>query len=84
MNVVETISAYKLHTQAQQDVKDGEYGSATRKLQAAATRLLNMGETELAEIMHNQAQALDQGTEPEANVTKKLRYETRKLTQKLG
>jgi Ca-activated chloride channel family protein len=83
MNIVERVSAFKLHHNAMQDVQAGQLGSATRKLQAAATRLLDMGEAELAQLIQDQAQTLAQGQSPDSDAAKKARYGTRKLTQKL-
>ncbi len=83
MNLVETVSAFKLQTRALQEAERGDVVSATRKLQAAATRLLDMGEDELAAAMQSQAEQLAQQGQLDVRATKKLRYETRKLTQKL-
>lgn len=83
MNFVERATAFKLQTRALQDAAAGDMSSATKKLQAAATRLLDMGEVEMARAVQEQANALDQSSQLDANATKKLRYETRKLTQKL-
>jgi Ca-activated chloride channel family protein len=83
MHVVEAVSAYKLQQRAQHDLEAGDVPSATRRLRAAATRLLDMGEGELAMEMEQQAAELEQGSQANPQRTKKLRYETRKLTQKL-
>ena len=83
MRVVEALSAYKLQRRAQADLEAGDVASATRKLRAAATRLLDMGEEELAAEAQRQASELEQHGQPDPRLTKKLRYETRKLTQNL-
>ncbi len=83
MNLVETVSAFKLGTRALQEVEAGDITGATRKLQAAATRLLDMGEDDLAAALQAQAQHLAQQGQLDPHATKKLRYETRRLTQKL-
>jgi len=49
MTVVERVSAHTLQTRALQDAEAGNVTGATMKLQAAYTRLLNMGEDDLAE-----------------------------------
>src|SRR5581483_7638296 len=54
MNLAEKLSAFKLQTRALEDAARGDLVGATRKLQAAATRLVNMGEAELAEQMLNE------------------------------
>ena len=83
MNVVEALSAYKLQRRAQADLEAGNVAGATRKLRAAATRLLDMGEEALATEVQRQVEALEQHGQADAQRTKKLRYETRKLTQRL-
>ena len=84
MNVIEKVTAHKLQTQALDEVAAGNVVRATRKLRAAATRLLELGEDELAQTARDEAERLEQGEGLSARGTKKLRYETRKLTQKLG
>ena len=83
MNLVEKVTAFKLQTRALDEAKAGNIAGATQKLRAAATRLLEMGEAELAAAAEEEARRLEQGQEMSAAGTKKLRYETRKLTQKL-
>ena len=83
MNLVEKVTAFKLQTRALQDVQAGNTAGATQKLRAAATRLLDMGETDLAAAAEAEAQRLEQGQGMSAAGTKKLQYQTRKLTQKL-
>ncbi len=82
MGVVQALSAYKLQRRAQADLEAGDVASATRKLRAAATRLLDMGKEELAAKTELQAAELEQYGQADPRLTKKLRYETRKLTQK--
>jgi hypothetical protein len=84
MNVVEALSAYKLQRRAQTDLEAGDVAGATRKLRAAATRLLDMGEETLAAEMERQAEELEQHGQADPQRTKRLRYETRKLTQRLA
>jgi Ca-activated chloride channel homolog len=83
MNIVERAVTFRLQTRALEDAAVGDMVGATRKLQAAATRLLNMGETELAQTAQQQAVALNQQMQLDTQATKRLRYDTRKLTQKL-
>ena len=83
MNLVEKVTAFKLQTRALQDAQAGNTAGATQKLRAAATRLLDMGETDLAAAAEAEAQRLEQGQGMSAAGTKKLQYQTRKLTQKL-
>lgn len=84
MNIVEKVTAFKLQTRALEDAKMGNVAGASQKLRAAATRLLEMGETDLAESALEEADNLEQSGQMTARGTKKLRYETRKLTQRLS
>ena len=83
MSLVEKVTAFKLQTRALDEAKAGNIAGATQKLRAAATRLLEMGEAELATAAEEEAKRLEQGQAMSAAGTKKLQYETRKLTQKL-
>jgi Ca-activated chloride channel family protein len=84
MNLVEKITAFKLQTRALEDAKMGNVEGASQKLRAAATRLLDLGEDELAQSALEEADNLDKTGQMSAKGTKKLRYETRKLTQRLN
>ena len=83
MNVAERVSAYDLQTRAMEQAASGDIAGATRKLRAAATRLLNLDEKELAETALEEALNLSKQGSMSSSGTKKLRYETRKLTRKL-
>ena len=84
MNIVEKVTAFKLQTRALEEAKMGNVAGASQKLRAAATRLLEMGETELAESALEEAENLEKSGQMSSHGTKKLRYETRKLTQRLS
>jgi Ca-activated chloride channel family protein len=83
MNLVEKVTAFKLQTRALAEAEAGNVSGATQKLRAAATRLLDLGELDLAEKARQQAEQLDQGSGLSAETQKELRYATRRLTQKL-
>jgi Ca-activated chloride channel family protein len=83
MSLVEKVTAFKLQTRALEEAKAGNIPGATQKLRAAATRLLDMGEGDLAAAAEEEAKRLEQGQEMSAAGTKKLQYGTRKLTQRL-
>jgi len=83
MNIVEKVTAHKLQTRALEEAEAGNIARATQKLRAAATRLLELGEEELAQTALDEAERLEHGESLSARGTKTLRYETRKLTQKL-
>jgi hypothetical protein len=80
ISVVERVSAHTLQTRALQDAQAGNVTRATAKLQAARTRLLAMGESELAETTRQEIENLQRAGQVSAAGTKKLRYETRRLT----
>ena len=84
MNIVEKVTAFKLQTRALEEAKMGNVAGASQKLRAAATRLLEMGEDELAQSAIEEAENLEKSGKMSARGTKKLRYETRKLTQRLS
>jgi len=77
------VTAHKLQTRALSEAEAGNVVGATQKLRAAATRLLELGEEDLAQTALEEAERLEKGEGLSAGGTKKLRYETRKLTQKL-
>jgi Ca-activated chloride channel family protein len=83
MSLVEKVTAFKLQTRALEDARAGNIAGATQKLRAAATRLLDMGEADLAAAAEEEARRLEQGQGMSAAGTKKLEYGTRKLTQRL-
>jgi Ca-activated chloride channel family protein len=79
MNIVEKATTFKLQTRALEASMLGDVANATRNLRAAATRLLNMGETQLAEATEQEAQALESAGRMTPAGTKKLAFDTRKL-----
>lgn len=76
---MEIVTAAELQTRALRDLQAGQIGSATKKLEAAATRLLNLGEQEKARETIKLAQSLQQGEQISPEQTKRLRYQTRRL-----
>jgi len=83
LNIVEKVTTHKLQTRALDEAAVGNIVGATQKLRAAATRLLAMGENDLAQTALGEAERLEKGQGLSPKGTKKLRAETRKLTQKL-
>jgi Ca-activated chloride channel family protein len=80
MNSVEKATTFKLQTRALQASMAGDVTGATRNLRAAATRLLNLGETELAEAAEKEAQRIETEGQVSTAATKKLTFDTRKLS----
>lgn len=83
MNIVEKVTAFKLQTRALEEAEVGNVSLATQKLRSAATRLLDLGELDLAAKAQQHADELEQGAQLSAETQKELRYATRRLTQNL-
>lgn len=80
MNLVERVTAFKLQTRALDEAAAGNLAGATQKLRSAATRLLDLGELELAETMQRAATTMESGGGPSAADQKQITYSTRRLT----
>ncbi|MDH4164345.1 MAG: VWA domain-containing protein [Nitrospirota bacterium] len=83
MNLVEKVSAFKLQTRALTEVMTGNIDGATKKLQSAATVLLDLGEDELAAAAETEIRSLKKTGALTTAGAKKLEYGTRKLTQQM-
>jgi Ca-activated chloride channel family protein len=59
MNIIERVVAHKLQTQALDEAAAGEAVKATQRLRAAATRLLELGEVDMAEQATEQASKIE-------------------------
>ncbi len=80
MNLVERVTAFKLQTRALDEAALGNVAGATQKLRSAATRLLDLGELELANTMNRAAETMDSGGGPSAADQKQMKYATKRLT----
>lgn len=76
---MEAVTAADLQTRALRELQAGQVLSATKKLEAAATRLLNLGERDKAQQTIELAKRLQQGEQVTPEQTKRLRYQTRRL-----
>ncbi len=81
MNIVEKVTAFKLQTRALDDIESGNISGATQKLQGAVTRLLNSGETELAQTVQQEATNLQQGGQLSSEGAKTIRFGSRKTVR---
>jgi Ca-activated chloride channel family protein len=79
MSVIQKVSAFKLQTQAMEEVSRGNIAGATKRLRAAGERLVEMGEDDLGQTMLVEAELMEKEGQMSAEGTKKLRYGTRKL-----
>jgi Ca-activated chloride channel family protein len=59
----------------------GDAARATQRLRAAATRLLDLGELEMAQQARQQAEQLEQSGQLDLAATQKMRYATKRLTE---
>ncbi len=81
MNIVEKVTAFKLQTRALDDIEAGNIAGATQKLQGAVTRLLNSGETELAQTVQQEASNLEQQGQLSSEGAKTIRFGSRKTVR---
>jgi Ca-activated chloride channel family protein len=81
LNLAERVMAHKLQTQALDEAAAGQVQRATVRLRAAATRLLDLGEAELAQQSMQQADLLEQSGTMDPAAAQQLRYATKRLTE---
>jgi len=81
MNMIERVVAHRLQTQALDEVAAGDAQRATQRLRAAATRLLELGEDEMAQQASEQAEKIEQGGQMDPAAAQKMRYETKRLSE---
>jgi Ca-activated chloride channel family protein len=80
MNLIERVTAHRLQTQALDEAAAGNTAKATQRLRAAATRLLELGEMEMAQQADRQARQLEQEGQIDLAAAQKMRYATKRLT----
>jgi Ca-activated chloride channel family protein len=81
MNLIERVIAHKLQIQALDEAAAGDSSRATQRLRAAATRLLELGEVEMAQQTSQQAEQLEQTGQMDLAAAQKMRYATKRLTE---
>ena len=81
MNLIERVVAHRLQTQALDDAAAGQPQRATQRLRAAATRLLELGETDLARQAEGQIQQIERTGQADPAAAQKLRYATQRLAE---
>ncbi len=79
MAAIQKVSAYKLHTQALEDARQGNVAGATRRLRSAGERLIELGQDQLGQTMLDEAQRMETEGKMSSEGTKRLRYGTRRL-----
>lgn len=81
MNVIEKVQAFKLQTQALEEVDSGNVQAATQKLRQAVTILLSQGETGLASQMQDEAARLEESGELSSEGKKTIKLTSRKTVR---
>jgi Ca-activated chloride channel family protein len=81
---LEKVTALRLQEAAWQDVRRGNVDQATRRLEAAATRLVKMGEEDLARAVEAEAQRLQHTGRTSLIGKKEIRYGTQRLGRQSG
>lgn len=78
--ILDRVAAFRMQTQALDAAAQGDAAGATRQLAAAVTRLIELGEHDLAARTAATAEHLEATGNIEAADAKALRYATRRLT----
>lgn len=74
------LAIFKMQEKAMQDLEAGKLADATQRLETMATRLLNLGETDLARAALLEAGRLSRTGDLSSEGRKKIRYGTRSLS----
>ncbi len=74
------LAIFKMQEKTMQDLESGQVSTAARRLETMATRLLNLGETELARAALLEAGRLARTGGISADGQKKIKYGTRSLS----
>lgn len=74
------LAIFKMQEKAMTDLEEGRISAATQRLETMATRLLNLGETDLARAALLEAGRLARTGDLSAEGRKKIRYGTRALS----
>jgi len=82
MDVVNKVSAFKFGNFALENAENADQAAAVKRLRLAGERLIEVGETDLAAQMKIMADRLQKRGQIDSNATKKLRYETRMISQR--
>jgi Ca-activated chloride channel family protein len=83
MEIVNKVGAFKLGNYALEHAHNQDRSSAVKGLHQAASRLAEVGEPALAAEMARMAEVLQKQGRLDSNATKRLRYDTRRITQRL-
>jgi Ca-activated chloride channel family protein len=79
LDALSKLTLYRLQERAQQALEEGNIAEATKRLENLATRLLEMGEDELARQTRQEAQRVAQTMTFSDKGKKTIKYQTRYL-----
>lgn len=79
VNALSSLSLYRLQEKAREDVKEGNYNNATRRLQNIATHLISKGNRDLAKTIMQEVENLQNNNQMSELGKKKIKYGTRSL-----
>lgn len=80
VNLLARLSVFRLQEQAWKVLESGDVRRATSLLESAATRLFDMGYSDLGHVAMLEAQRIEKGEKASAKGRKEVRYGTRSLT----
>jgi uncharacterized protein YegL len=80
LSALSKIALYRMQDRAWDALNDGDADTATHQLEMMATRLFDLGETQLARAAMLEAGRISRGGTPTAKGRKELKYGTRSLT----
>jgi hypothetical protein len=83
MAIVDKVGAFKLGSYALENVDEADRLASVKRLQLAASRLTEVNEKKLAEEMSRMADDLQRRGELDSIATKRLRYDTRRISSGL-
>lgn len=79
-HVIEQVTAFQLQARAWQEIADGDVANGTKRLAAVSTRLLSMGEVDLAAQVQLEVDNLESRGTTSSQGKKRIKYGTRGLT----
>jgi Ca-activated chloride channel family protein len=79
VNALSSLSLYRLQEKAREDVKEGNYNNATRRLQNLTTNLISKGNRDLAKTIMQEVENLQNNNQMSELGKKKIKYGTRSL-----
>jgi Ca-activated chloride channel family protein len=79
VDAMSKLTLYRMQEQARKEIAEGTTGSAAKRLQSMATQLINLGETDLARVVLEEVQNIQQKDGLTEEGGKRIKYGTRNL-----